>query len=54
MSMTVTQKQFRLRKLKLERRREIGELSEWEYRYLIAGLRACMVQGKLAADPPAA
>lgn len=38
----VSETQFRLRKMQLGRRREIGELSDWEYRYLLQGLRACM------------
>ncbi len=43
---TVSETQFRIREIQLERRREIGELSDWEFRYLLQGLRACMTGGK--------
>ena len=44
--MTVSETQYRHRKLQLERRGEIGELSEWEFRYLLQGLKACLATDK--------
>lgn len=42
--MILTTGQYRLRKFQFKRRREIGELEEWEYHCLMAGLRACMTE----------
>lgn len=42
---TLEPQQVEARRRELERKLEIGEISEWEYRYLIQGLQACMTGG---------
>jgi len=37
--MTLTESQYRIREIQLKRRFECGEIQEWQYRYLLQGLR---------------